>query len=234
MDLDTFVLAAATADLGDEPAARGHADALEFRMDLADGDPLAALAAYDGRLPVIATNRVAAEGGDAADTPARLESLVEAAEHPSVEAVDVELSAIEAGPGADAVDRIRDAGAAVIASAHDFDGTPAHEPLGDLLARGAAAGDVGKVATTAADAGDVLALLSATWERTQASDRVATMAMGEPGRHSRVVAPLYGSRIGYAPVAPDRATAPGQFDLETMRSLIESLEPGTGMPETEG
>ena len=234
MDLDAFVLAAATADLGDEPAARAHADALEFRMDLADGEPLAALADYDGRLPVIATNRVSAEGGDAVDSPERLEALVEAAAHPAVEAVDVELSAIEAGAGADVVTRLRDAGAAVILSAHDFEATPSRERLEDLLARGAAAGDVGKLATTADDAGDVLALLTATWERTQAGDRVATMAMGEPGRHSRVVAPLYGSRIGYAPVDPERATAPGQFALETMRSLIDSLQPARGLPETEG
>ena len=40
MDFGEFVLAASTADLADEPAAREHADAVEFRMDLAE-DPLA-------------------------------------------------------------------------------------------------------------------------------------------------------------------------------------------------
>lgn len=234
MDLDAFVLAAATADLGDESAARGYADAIEFRMDLADGDPLAALESYNGELPIIATNRVVTEGGDAADEPSRLERLVTAADHPDVEAVDIELTAVETSPGADAAARAREAGAAIVVSAHDFETTPSRDTLSDLLARGADVGDVSKVATTATSAGDVLALLSATWARTQAGDRVATMAMGEPGRHSRVVAPLYGSRIGYAPVDPNRATAPGQFDLETMRSLVDALKPATGMPETEG
>ena len=234
MDLDAFVLAAATADLGDEPRAREHADAIEYRMDLADADPLVALEAYAGELPVIATNRVATEGGDAVDEPDRLERLVTAAEHPAVEAVDIELSAVETSSGTDVAARVREAGAAVVVSAHDFEMTPSRDALSDLLARGADVGDVSKVATTAASAGDVLALLSATWARTQAGDRVATMAMGEPGRHSRVVAPLYGSRIGYAPVDSDRATAPGQFDLETMRSLIDALKPATEMPETEG
>jgi 3-dehydroquinate dehydratase-1 len=55
---------------------------------------------------------------------------------------------------------------------------------------------------------------------------VATMAMGEAGRHSRAVAPLYGSRIGYAPVDPADATAPGQYDLETLRGLVETLQNG--------
>jgi 3-dehydroquinate dehydratase-1 len=49
------------------------------------------------------------------------------------------------------------------------------------------------------------------------------MAMGELGRHSRVIAPLYGSRIGYAPVRAEDATAPGQFDLSTLRDLIETV-----------
>jgi 3-dehydroquinate dehydratase-1 len=47
--------------------------------------------------------------------------------------------------------------------------------------------------------------------------------MGEAGRHSRAVAPLYGSRIAYAPVDPDRATAPGQFDLATLSDLVDRL-----------
>jgi 3-dehydroquinate dehydratase-1 len=50
------------------------------------------------------------------------------------------------------------------------------------------------------------------------------MAMGEAGRHSRAVAPLYGSKIGYAPVRPENATAPGQYDLETLRELIDQLK----------
>jgi 3-dehydroquinate dehydratase-1 len=53
------------------------------------------------------------------------------------------------------------------------------------------------------------------------------MAMGEPGRHTRAVAPLYGSRIGYAPVDPEEATAPGQYDLGTLRTLYDLLSAGT-------
>ncbi|MFC6725501.1 type I 3-dehydroquinate dehydratase, partial [Halobium palmae] len=53
------------------------------------------------------------------------------------------------------------------------------------------------------------------------------MAMGQPGRHTRAVAPVYGSRIGYAPVDPADATAPGQFDLGTLRTLIDLLASDT-------
>ena len=69
----------------------------------------------------------------------------------------------------------------------------------------------------------MLDLLAVTRTATREGRRVATMAMGEPGRHSRAVAPLYGSRVGYAPVDPAEATAPGQYDLATLAGLVERL-----------
>ena len=228
MDFESFVLAAATDDLAVEPAAREHADAVELRMDLATA-PLAALDAYDGDLPVIATNRATWEGGDAPATEERLDTLAAAAEHDMVEAVDIELRALEATGGGDVIDaswvaeRVREGGANVIASVHDFEATPPRAELGDLLDRATAAGDVGKLAVTAGTPGDVLDLLACTLDHAERGASVATMAMGEAGRHSRAVCPLYGSRIGYAPVAPDDATAPGQYDLAALRSLIDRL-----------
>jgi 3-dehydroquinate dehydratase-1 len=228
MDFDSFVLAAATDDLGVEPAARAHADAVEFRMDLAS-DPLSALSAYDGDLPLVATNRAAWEGGEAVDDADRLAALVTAAEHDAVAAVDLELRSLTGertptGDGPDAASvaaHARDHGAAVVASVHDFDGTP--DDLDGLLREAADAGDVGKLAVTAHDRADTLALLSATHRATAAGHTVATMAMGEAGRHTRAVAPLYGSRIGYAPVGPETATAPGQYDLATLAGLVADL-----------
>ncbi len=234
MDLSGFVLAATTADLADEPRARPHADAVEFRMDLAD-EPLAALRRYDGDLPVVATNRAAWEGGHwgedgrrdecgrgAADD-ARLDALAAAAEVEAVDAVDVELASVTRGDGGRVVERAREAGAAVVVSAHDFEGTPAPDEMRDRLSRAADHGDVAKLAVTARSRADVLALLSVTHDLASDGVAVATMAMGEAGRHSRAVAPLYGSRLGYAPVDADGSTAPGQYDLETLAGLLDAL-----------
>jgi 3-dehydroquinate dehydratase-1 len=222
MDFEEFVLAAATGDLGDEPPAREHADAVEFRMDLAS-NPLAQLREYDGALPLIATNRVEWEGGEAPEDPGRLSALAEATEHPAVEAVDVELETLRDGEAGRVVESARARGVAVVASVHEFETTPDRKRLSSLLSAACEYGDVGKLAITAESPGDVLALLGATWEATVDGRRVATMAMGEAGRHSRAVAPLYGSRIGYAPVDPAEATAPGQYDLATLSELIASL-----------
>jgi len=224
MEFDSFLLAAATGDLDEEPAAREHADLVEFRMDLG-ADPLDQLAGYDGELPLLVTNRVAWEGGEA-EGDRRLADLALAAEHPRVEAADVELSAVADG-ATDVLGRLREQGVSVVVSVHDFDGTPEPAELRRLLERAAEHGDVAKLATTAEELDDALSLLAATRSATAAGLTVATMAMGEPGRHTRAVAPVYGSRLGYAPVDPGEATAPGQYALATLRSLVEGL---TGTP----
>ena len=225
MDFSGFRLLAAGSDLSMEPTARADADGIELRMDLAD-DPLAQLADYDGALPLLVTNRVDWEGGEAGDTADRLDALETAVEYDSVTAVDLELAALEGTGDHDAgrvADHARDHGTAVVVSTHDFEATPERRGVADRLARACEHGDVGKMATTAHSPDDVLAMLGATRDLTADGETVATMCMGEAGRHSRAVAPLYGSRIGYAPVDPDAATAPGQYDLATLRSLVEQL-----------
>ena len=225
MDFSSFCLLAAGSDLSMEPGARDHADGPEFRMDDAEG-PLAPRSSDGGGARILVTNRVAWEGGEAPDSAGRLDALARAVEHDAVGAVDIELAALE-GEGDHDATRVaahaRDHGASVVVSTHDFESTPDREAIADRLGRACDHGDVGKMAATAHSSDDVLAMLGATRELTNADERVATMCMGEAGRHSRVVAPIYGSKIGYAPVDPEAATAPGQYDLATLRSLIEQL-----------
>ena len=221
---ETFVLAAATADLDDESAARPHADVIEFRMDMADR-PREQLERYDGELTLILTNRPTWEGGNASGSERdRLETLLAGAEHPAVGAVDVEQGVLTGKPPIDIRARAAETDVAVIASTHDFESTPDREEMLETLRTGAALGDVAKLAVTAEGVDDVLDLLAVTHAAATAGDRVATMAMGAAGRHSRAIAPIYGSRIGYAPVDPRRATAPGQYDIQTLSALIPKLQ----------
>jgi 3-dehydroquinate dehydratase-1 len=223
MEFESFTLAATTAELADatDPVAREHADAVEFRLDLAS-EPLVALDRYDGELPVIATNRVEWEGGAADDDQTRIETLERAASHDAVEAVDIELAAIEAGDHEGTLSTLG-AEASTIVSVHDFDRTPPESACRSLLEDAVAYGDVGKLATTARDPADVLPLLGATRSVSVCGEPVATMAMGEAGRHSRAIAPVYGSVLGYAPLDPADATAPGQYDLATLATVLDHL-----------
>ncbi|GAD51952.1 3-dehydroquinate dehydratase I [Halarchaeum acidiphilum MH1-52-1] len=222
LPFDDFTLCAATADLADEPDAREHADAVEFRMDLADS-PEAQLRDYDGDLPLLVTNRHEGQGGETADDDARLDALEAAVAHDAVGAVDLELDTCLDGRGA----RVREAAhandASVVVSTHDFEGTPLRQDMRALLGDALEHGDVAKLAVTADERADVLDLIAVTHEHDAEGERIATMAMGEAGRHSRAVLPVYGSRIGYAPVDPADATAPGQYDLATLRRLVTEL-----------
>ncbi|WP_181685869.1 type I 3-dehydroquinate dehydratase [Halorhabdus salina] len=221
MDFTSFRLAAATANLDSEPDARAHADLIELRMDLAE-DPLSQLSAYDGELPVLVTNRPTWEGGEA-DDDGRLTALQAAVTDDAVEAVDIELATARDGAAGALIETAREHDVSVIVSTHDFEATPPMGELQEMLRAACEYGDVGKLAVTANSPDDVLDLLVATRAATVEGHTVATMAMGEAGRHSRAVAPIYGSKIGYAPVEPDEATAPGQYDLATLSTLVEQL-----------
>ncbi|QRV16221.1 type I 3-dehydroquinate dehydratase [Haloterrigena salifodinae] len=223
MTVDGFSLAATTNDLGREPDAREAADLLEFRMDSAN-DPIEQLADYDGELPILATNRSQWAGGHAEDQ-GRLDALMTAAEFDAVELVDVEL---ETARGTEwVVDEFRDQDVELVISFHDFDATPDRETLDAIIEECAEYGDIAKFATQVEDRRDCLRILSAIESATRDGIRTAGMGMGKLGSHTRVVAPLYGSALGYAPLASDSSEyAPGQLPLRELRSLVETLETG--------
>ncbi len=218
---ESFTLAAAVDSLAGLSTQLGPADAIEFRMDLAE-NPLDQLRQFDGTLPIIATNRAKWEGGKASDK-GRLDQLADAMSIPAVAAIDVELAAISDGTATRVLETAATQNVDVIASWHDFESTPSKTTMRRRLIEGSEHADIAKIAVMASHIGDVLPLLQVTHELSDRGIPVATMSMGEAGRHSRVVAPLYGSRIGYAPPSDQGATAPGQFELGRMAELIDTL-----------
>jgi len=231
MTLDGFALAATTNDLTREPEARGAADLVEFRMDKAEA-PIDQLDAYDGELPVVATNRNRWFGGKARDT-GRLDTLFAASRFDEVAYVDIELETVRAK--AWLTEEFRGNGADLIVSHHDFDATPEGDVLTAIIEECADHGDVAKVATFPEDRSDTLTLLGALHEATEAGIDAAGIAMGELGSHTRVVGHVYGSKLGYAPLADDDSDyAPGQLPLRALRTLVEATRTGGGSPDLGG
>lgn len=221
MKSDGFVLAATTNDLTREPQVRDVADVLEFRMDKAK-NPIEQLSKYNGELSIIATNRGHWFGGQAQDI-GRLDRLFAASEFDSVEMVDIEL---ETARGSRWVaPEFYDNDVEVIISFHAFEDTPDQETLDAIFDQCAQYGDIAKVATFAESTDDTLRMLNAVHRATTKGKRVAGISMGEIGSHTRVVAPLYGSKLGYAPVKSDTSNyAPGQISIHTLSSLIKTLD----------
>lgn len=129
--------------------------------------------------------------------------------------------------------RLRDAAAAagtdILASWHDFEGTP---PLGSMTRRlermGALAGHV-KIVTTAASPADparVLSLYGAARRTGRPRAGLIAFAMGEMGRMSRVLCLYLGSPHTYASLG--RAVAPGQMALADVLSATGRGRRGRG------
>jgi 3-dehydroquinate dehydratase-1 len=166
-------------------------------------------------LPIIATNRCQKEGGrwDGSEKE-RVELLVSALTR--VDAVDVELSAPLRNR---VVDAARSLNKILIISSHDFMATPPASVMTATLKQAIAAGaNIAKLAVTPKNTSDTLALLTVTQE---ADFPVSTIAMGKLGRHTRVVAPIYGSVLTYGAV--EDAVAPGQLRIDELKHFMEML-----------
>lgn len=192
------------------------ADILELRVDLLEGDARQVIQDMKRTgLPVIITNRMKQEGGNwrgsEDDRIRTLNSLL-----PMADAVDIELCAKDRER---VVKKARDIGKTVIISTHDFQRTPGNDDMTGIINDSFAAGaDIAKLAVMPNSLDDVLRLFDVTLH---AESPVCMMAMGETGRHSRIIAPVYGSVMTYGYV--EKPTAPGQLRVDELKQLLKLL-----------
>lgn len=208
------------------------ADILEIRLDLLGirdletaSETIRKIKSETG-LPLILTNRSSMEGGKwegkEAERTELLANLLSLRNGP--DAVDIELSA-----GREARDRVIKAakacGKTVIVSSHDFSKTPAFQEMKTILEEAFLAGaDIAKLAVMPHSMRDVLDLLRASLDAREAGSAVCAIAMGKLGKHTRVIAPFYGSVLTYAAVEGSVSAAPGQFQVDEVKKIMELLE----------
>lgn len=173
-------------------------------------------------LPVLATIRTTAEGGAAELSASEYAELV-ALLAGLADAVDVEIARAESCA---LILRAHQAGAAVIASFHDFNETPPDDTLAALYAQMAEAGaDVLKVACRVTTPEDALRVLAAQIGAHREHRRpIIGIGMGEAGAITRIAgAPLF-SAATFASVGV--SSAPGQFTVEETRRGLDLAEKG--------
>lgn len=171
-------------------------------------------------LPVLATIRTSAEGGEAALEATEYSALVQVLSH-LADAVDVEIDR----PGApELIAGARAAGAIVVASHHDFSATPPSEAILGVLSRMDAAGaDVLKIACRARGAQDALRLLDAQLRaRADFGSPVIAIGMGGAGALTRIAGSRFGSAATFASLGA--SSAPGQLSVEETRGVLDLLE----------
>jgi 3-dehydroquinate dehydratase/shikimate dehydrogenase len=201
---------------------RQETNFLEFRLDylpkpLAGLPRLKAFLAEHTALSAVATCRCEANGGrfDGSNAAA-LEILLKAAES-GFDIVDIELESIEKLPKT-TMGRLREAGAAVIISHHDFHVT---KDLDEIYHRiEPFRPDFAKIVPTARSLSDNLTLmrfLEKMEDRSNSS--IVGICMGEAGIISRVLGLRAGSAFTFAAATHGEETAPGQI---AARTLIET------------
>ena len=211
-----------------ETARASGADLAEWRADWYEGtgepeklaEILRELREGLGGFPLLVTFRSAEEGGEQEISPGEYEKfLLQVLDFGEADLLDVELF-----KGEELLSRIcRKAHRQemkVVASSHDFRETPPREELLERLKRMQEAGaDLLKIAVMPADPGDVLTLLSASWEMKSryARQPLIAISMGELGAVSRISGEIFGSVMTFGTAG--QASAPGQISVEELQAV---------------
>ncbi len=222
----------AVKDFVQQQAKRPEPAVIELRLDQLDNsDDVAAMVQLTRELYAIlpdklllVTFRTKAEGGNQAIDDQRYAALY----HQLLIHGQMDLLDIEMYRGTPQVEQLialaHQQGVHVILSSHDFQQTPSQaEIISRLRQQQAMGADILKIAAMPHDAGDVLRMMSATWEMAQryAQRPLLTMSMGGMGALSRLAGELTGSALTFGMAGS--ASAPGQLDAGDLSATLAML-----------
>jgi len=196
-----------------EKAEESHADLVEVRLDsLKDTTDLKSLAS--GRVPRIATSRRAAV------TESDPQQTLLHAAKVGFEYVDIDVHTPNLKED---IKEIINFGAKPIVSFHDLLGPLETSKLEAILEKEMICqAEVCKIVTTARSIADNLPLLDFT-SKASRKTKVVCFAMGEQGKISRLLAPIFGAFFTFASLERGSETAPGQMTIQEMRSSYKLL-----------
>jgi 3-dehydroquinate dehydratase type I len=207
-----------------EKAEVAHADFIEVRLDclkdcLENHRGLADLAAH-GKTPKIATNMPRSCQGNFSGTEAERQQTLRDAAKSGFEYVDIELSTPQLK---DLVKELKAVGANPIVSFHKLDGSLGISELNSILEREISSGaEVCKIVTTAKRMeGNLTALNFISTASSKA--KLVCFCMGELGKVSRLLSPLFGGFFTFASLERGSETAAGQMTIQEMKAAYELL-----------
>lgn len=188
---------------------------LDLLVDTADE-----LRSVLGEVPLLFTVRTTAEGGHGPSDQRYVRLLEAVIRAGAADLVDVEYRRDGA---ADLFELAGRHGVPVVASYHDFSGTPSAEEIEGILAAQEAMGAaIAKVAVMPRNQADVATLLLATARRAEsAAVPLITMSMAGTGAISRMAGHLFGSCASFGTVG--QASAPGQIPVADLTELMERV-----------
>jgi 3-dehydroquinate dehydratase type I len=196
-----------------EKAELAHADFTEVRLDCLNADADFKVLTAKRRTPLLATDKAKRDASEH-------RHILTNAARSGFEYVDIDLSTLKI---ASLVSEVKASGAKCIVSFHDSSGTPTITKLGAILKRQRSKGaDICKIVTTARKQEDNLILLYFL-SRVSAQAKIVCFAMGELGKTSRLLSPIFGGYFTFASLDRGSETAPGQITLQDMRAAYEII-----------
>lgn len=207
-------------------------DLLEWRIDFFEGiadldlviETARRMKRKAGALPILLTRRNILEGGQPIPIPepSVVAMYCRACETRCIDLIDYELSNPK-----EHLDRLRAVsaqhGIAMIMSYHNFELTPDSDTLlGRFVEAQRLGADIAKVAVMPRNPQDVLTLLGATYQASQAMRiPLISMSMGSVGSISRIMGWLYGSAATFA--VGKSSSAPGQIAVDDLRATLAAV-----------
>jgi len=203
-----------------EKAETTKADFIEVRLDeINEKTKLGDLSAST-KIPLIATNKPLSENGSYTGTAAQLlQTLINAANN-GFQYVDLDLTTIELE---NQIAGLKKLGVKSIVSFHKLDGAFNNKEMSDILNKEIYSGaDVCKIVGTAKQVQDNLTVLDFV-SKNAGKTRLVCFCMGEYGRISRLLSPVFGAFFTFAALEQGNETAPGQISINDMRTAYSLL-----------
>ena len=162
----------------------------------------------------LATIRSKLEGGADIPDEERFEIFSQIVDY--VDMVDIEYTSFRINK--QVIDLYHSKGKAVIMSYHDFEKTPSDDYIQTIIDESKLMGaDIVKYAFKANSFEDVARVMCITHKNREKN--LVAILMGEIGKVSRVIAPVFGSLITYTFIG--QSFAPGQIEAEKLNELLE-------------
>jgi 3-dehydroquinate dehydratase type I len=203
-----------------ERAEKFKADFIEVRLDSLETSRNLYEIVRKTKIPLIASNKLRCENGNFSGTEKeRQHTLINAAKN-GFEYVDVNLLSPNYR---ETIETLKQLGIKPIVSYHNFDDALSVTQMEKILEQEIKSGaEVCKIATTAKKIEDNLSLLNFISAMSRGL-KLVCFCMGENGKISRLLSPLFGAFFTFASIEQGSETAAGQMSIQEMRSAYSLL-----------
>jgi 3-dehydroquinate dehydratase I len=203
-----------------ERAEKAQADLIEVRLDCLEISRKLSDIVKSTKLSLIATNKLQSEKGYFTGTETEHQQTLLNAAKSGFEYIDVDLS----GPKhKETISKVKLSGAKPIVSYHKYDGALSISEMQNVLKEEIDSGaNVCKIITTAQKIEDNLPTLNFI-SSTSGKTKMVCFCMGENGKISRLLAPLFGAFFTFASLEQSSETAPGQISISEMKTAYTLL-----------